>query len=285
MKDCLRLLSLAAALAVICLVPTLEARARPPAAPTLPPSTPEPAARPEPRSRSAAIKEVLPSSVRIAVFADGKQLRSASGVVLGGKGAGKERIGWVITNAHVVDAGSSKATVEILVDRDGETVRLPGKVLASGRVPETDLALLEVPGLDAEPARLVAEQEVELGDDVIAVGAPFGRSLSVSSGIVSQLELDEAGLATSMKTDAPIGYGASGGGIFRVSDGKLIAVVEGYRTVKVSFPVDGKSYSFDVPMPGETFAAPAAKIRRFLSENGHAHLVGGEGAGRAVAGG
>jgi hypothetical protein len=50
-------------------------------------------------------------------------------------------------------------------------------------------------------------------------------------------------------------------------------VVEGYRTAKVSIPVAQETYSFDVPMPGETFAAPAAKIRRFLADKGLGALL------------
>ncbi len=224
-----------------------------------------PERQPPARSRSLAIKEVLPANVRISVTVDGTPLRSASGVVLAIRGSGDEKKGYVMTNAHVAALPEGKdATVEVLVDRKGETRRFPGKVIALGQVPDFDLAVIEVPGLEAGAASLVADADVELGDDVIAIGAPYGKGLSVSSGIVSQLGLDDAGAAMEFKTDAPIGYGTSGGGIFRVSDGKLVALVEGYRTVKVSFPVAEQSYSFDVPMPGETFAAPAAKIRTFL---------------------
>jgi serine protease Do len=34
-----------------------------------------------------------------------------------------------------------------------------------------------------------------------------------------------------------------------------------------------QSYSFDVPMPGETFAAPSAKVRRFLESKGYGRLL------------
>lgn len=226
------------------------------------------AGKTEPRTRSAAIREALPTNVRVAVSVDGEQLRAASGVVLAIRGEGDERKGYVITNAHVAAVPAGDARIEVLVDGRKGIARHPAKVIAQGSVPDLDLAVLEVPGLDATPATLVADGDLELGEDVIAIGAPYGKGLSVSSGIVSQLERDESGAVRGFKTDAPIGYGASGGGIFRVSDGKLLAVVEGYRTVKVSFPVDEKSYSFDVPMPGETFASPTAKIRGFLEEKG-----------------
>jgi serine protease Do len=71
-----------------------------------------------------------------------------------------------------------------------------------------------------------------------------------------------------LKTDAAIGYGASGGGIYSRVTGKLLAIVEGYRTAKVGFAVAEQTYSFDVPMPGETFGAPSAKVRTFLSAHG-----------------
>jgi hypothetical protein len=111
----------------------------------------------------------------------------------------------------------------------------------------------------------------------VVVGAPYGKSLSVSSGIVSQLEADEADARAqrSMKTDAPIGYGASGGGVFAVPGGKLVGLVEGYRTAKVAFGgIGGNDFSFDVPMPGETFLSPPAKLRAFLARAGLAKLVG-----------
>lgn len=227
------------------------------------------------RSRSAVIKEVLPSNVRIALTRDGTTLRTASGVILAMNHTPEGRVAYVITNAHVVqsDAQTVGAKLEVLSDRKGKTTRFSGKVLAEGRVPDMDLALLEVRGLEGTAAQLVEGDDLEMGDDVVAIGAPYGKGLSVSSGIVSQLEWDAAGMAQAFKTDAPIGYGASGGGIFRVPDGKLLAVVEGYRTAKISLPVAEASYSFDVPMPGETFAAPAGKVRGFLRSSGVEHLV------------
>lgn len=237
---------------------------------------PEPAAAPSPaRTRGTVIKEILPSNVRIAVQADGQQLRSASGVIFAVEQGLAAPTSYVLTNAHVVAAEGDRTTFEVLVDQKQRTTRFPATVIATGKVPDPDIAVLKVPGLAGTPVTMAADADLEVGDEVLAIGAPFGRGLSVSSGIVSQLEWekeeDEGPLK--FKTDAPIGYGASGGGIFRVPDGKLLALVEGYRTAKVSFPVAKSSYSFDVPMPGETFAAPVAKIRRFLHENDLGRLL------------
>ena len=112
------------------------------------------------------------------------------------------------------------------------------------------------------------------------IGAPFGKGLSVAAGIVSQVEYDFAEATAAprapkaMKTDAAIGYGSSGGGVFDVPGGRLVGLVEGYRTARVAFGnKEQEQYAFDVPMPGETFVAPAAKIRRFLAEHGLAQLA------------
>ena len=153
-------------------------------------------------------------------------------------------------------------------------------MVATGSVPDMDLALLKVPGLPLEPAQLASDSEPELGDDVVVAASPFGRALSLSGGMVSQLEWDKESKKPRMvKTDAAIGYGASGGGIFSLESGKLLAIVEGYRTAKVGFAVAEQNYSFDVPMPGETFAAPSAKVRVFLQQKGFARLLGSGGTG------
>ena len=88
---------------------------------------------------------------------------------------------------------------------------------------------------------MAAEEYVDVGDDVIVVGAPYGRALSVSSGIVSQLEMDEqdSRIQRGMKTDAPIGYGASGGGVFAVPSGAMREVAtEAARHLR---PADGRN--------------------------------------------
>jgi S1-C subfamily serine protease len=93
--------------------------------------------------------------------------------------------------------------------------------------------------------------------------------------MVSQVEREKESphRPTMIKTDAAIGYGASGGGLYALESGKLLGIIEGYRTAKVSIPLDKETFSFDVPMPGETFAAPVAKIRKFLESKGLETIV------------
>ncbi len=220
--------------------------------------------------RAQTVQRVFPSAVRVQIAADKEVVRSASAIAFARDGG----LTYLLTNAHVVEASQSwKSPVEIRVlPAAGQP--LVARVVARGRVPDSDLAVLEVGG-ELPTTPLADDESLELGGDLVVIGAPFGKGLSVAAGIVSQVEYDFAEAASAprtpkaMKTDAAIGYGSSGGGVFDVPGGHLIGLVEGYRTARVAFGKEGADeYAFDVPMPGETFVAPAAKIRRFLRERG-----------------
>jgi S1-C subfamily serine protease len=228
--------------------------------------------------RSTTVQKVFPSAVRIQIDAAGTVVRSASGVAFARDG---DRT-FILTNAHVVEPSASwKEPVALRVLVSGAASPFQARVTARGRVPEADIAVIEVRGAQLPVTPLAADNALELGADLVVIGAPFGKGLSVAAGIVSQIEYDLAEgaappprLPRSLKTDAAIGYGSSGGGVFDVPGGHLVGLVEGYRTARVAFGKD-EGYAFDVPMPGETFVAPAAKIRRFLAEQGLGRLAPG----------
>jgi serine protease Do len=226
-------------------------------------------------SRKQVVRGILPSTVRMLVMENGKTRRTASGVVIGTERTEKGVASYVITNAHAVGMEDLKSPRMVITqERQGELSEYPVEVAAVGQVPEMDLALLKVPGVELTPAQLAEDAELELGEDVVVAACPFGKSTSLSGGMLSQVEWDSQAKCPKMvKTDAPIGYGASGGGIFSLETGKLLAIVEGYRTAKVGFAVANEDYSFDVPMPGETFAAPSSKVRKFLAAKGFARLL------------
>jgi S1-C subfamily serine protease len=220
------------------------------------------------------VQRALRQSVRIEVLVRGQVERTASGVVVAVEG----RTSYVLTNQHVVQREGlpGNASFQVVIERP-RLHRMRARIVSEGKVPDEDLALLAVDGEPLSPAPIAVDNQVDVGDDVVVVGAPYGKSLSVSSGIVSQLELDDqdARVQRSMKTDAPIGYGASGGGVFDVASGRLVGLVEGYRTAKVAFGgISKDDFSFEVPMPGETFLSPPAKIRGFLVRSGIGRLAG-----------
>ncbi len=224
--------------------------------------------------RSVA-QRILPHNVRVFVY-DGKEARqTASGVVVGSEARATGHASYVLTNAHALAVeGLEKPGLTIVVEYGPETVEYSAEPVAIGKAPEMDLALIKVRGVVLEPALLAEDDELELGSDVVVAAAPYGKSVSLSGGMISQVEWDrQSRKPMVLKTDAAIGYGASGGGVFSRTSGKLLAIVEGYRTAKVGFAVAEQSYSFDVPMPGETFAAPSAKVRDFLQANGFGRLL------------
>ena len=240
-----------------------------------PPSQSAMSGLPSPSDRKSILKRILPQNVRLLVFAGGEARRSASGVVIGSEATADGSFSYVLTSAHAVEPdGLEDPRMVVYVDRDGDSFDYPARPVAIGNAPELDLALIKIRGVCLAPAQLAADSELEPGEDVVVVAAPYGKSLSISGGLVSQVEWDrKSRLPAMLKTDAPIGYGASGGGVYSASSGRLLAIVEGYRTARVGFAVAEQTYSFDVPMPGETFAAPSAKVRAFLENNGFARFV------------
>ena len=235
-------------------------------------SMPAPVAQP---TRKAMVRRILPLNVRLITTENGKVRRSASGVVIGTETGESGPVSYVLTNAHALaGAGMKDAKHTVTLEQRGEVLEYPAEPVAAGSVPDMDLALLRVPGVLLSPAELADDSELEPGGDVVVAASPFGKAISLSGGMVSQVEWDHALKSPRMlKTDAPIGYGASGGGIFSLETGRLLAIVEGYRTAKVGFAVAEQTYSFDVPMPGETFAAPSSKVRRFLQSKGYERLL------------
>jgi putative serine protease PepD len=143
---------------------------------------------------------------------------AADGVVAvqvgGGSGTGfviDER-GTIVTNAHVVGQ-SSQASVRF--GDSGATV--DAEVLGSD--PSTDLAVLRVdPSRTGalHPLALADSDDVRVGDEVVAIGHPFGLDRTATAGIVSGLgreirspngfSIDEV-----IQTDAAINPGNSGG--------------------------------------------------------------------------
>ncbi|MGA9521064.1 MAG: serine protease [Myxococcaceae bacterium] len=236
------------------------------------------------------MKQILSHNVRL-VLTEGKEARkTASGVVVGTEMTPGGVASYVITNAHALDTtGLQNPELRVIVDRPweaaaAEPIEVFGSPVAIGKVPEMDLALVRVLGVRLEPAEIAEPSELVPGDSVVVAAAPFGRTISLSGGLISAVEWDaRSGAAKMLKTDAAIGYGASGGGIYSLETGRLVAIVEGYRTAKVGFAVQEEQFSFDVPMPGETFAAPATKVREFLAQKGFAHLLDGSAPDRRTA--
>src|SRR5207248_2043435 len=130
--------------------------------------------------KSRVVQKALRQSVRIEVMVAGKVARAASGVVV----AADSEQSWVLTNEHVVAREGLRGTAsfQVVVERP-KLHRVAARVVAEGQVPDEDLALLEIDEA-LTPVPLATEVEVQVGDDVVVIGAPYGKSLSVSAGII-----------------------------------------------------------------------------------------------------
>jgi hypothetical protein len=107
--------------------------------------------------------------------------------------------------------------------------------------------------------------------------------MTLAGGIVSQVNVDQPGdrdTAPRFIVDASVSYGASGGGVYDERTGRLLGLVEGYRTARVSF--NGDAQYIDVPVPGETYVVPLADIRRFLLQADRKDLLGNLGAAATI---
>jgi serine protease DegQ len=126
--------------------------------------------------------------------------------------------GYILTNNHVVEGADE---IEVVLN-DSRHAR--GKVI--GTDPDTDLAILKI-SLDRLPVISLGNSDsLRVGDQVLAIGNPFGVGQTVTSGIVSALGRNQLGINTFenfIQTDAAINPGNSGGALVDVN-GNLMGI-------------------------------------------------------------
>ena len=135
-----------------------------------------------------------------------------------GSGFILDEAGYVVTNHHVID-DASKVTVRLADDRSFEA-----EVIGSD--PLTDIAVLKIDGADDLQAVDLGDSDViRVGEDVVAIGNPFGLSSTVTTGIVSAKgrNISQGPYAEFLQTDAAINKGNSGGPLFNM-DGEVVGV-------------------------------------------------------------
>jgi S1-C subfamily serine protease len=132
--------------------------------------------------------------------------------------------GLILTNLHVV-AGSKKIMVTFFdgFETEAEVV---------GLRPENDLAVIKAKKLpdDIEPATMGGTGNLRPGDEVVAVGFPFGMGPSVSGGVVSGLNREfrspegQRSLTGLIQFDAAANPGNSGGPLVNMA-GEVVGIV------------------------------------------------------------
>ncbi|WP_313560965.1 trypsin-like peptidase domain-containing protein [Diaphorobacter nitroreducens] len=126
--------------------------------------------------------------------------------------------GYILTNNHVVESADE---IEVTL-----TDSRRARATVIGTDPETDLAVLKV-DLDKLPVIVLGDSDqLAVGDQVLAIGNPFGVGQTVTSGIVSALGRSQLGINTFenfIQTDAAINPGNSGGALVDVN-GNLMGI-------------------------------------------------------------
>ncbi|MFN7141976.1 MAG: S1C family serine protease, partial [Limisphaerales bacterium] len=140
-----------------------------------------------------------------------------------GSGVIIDEDGYILTNNHVVQRGER---TQIAVTINGK--QYPARLEATS--PARDVALLKVDLDEKLPAiRFAKDDDLLLGETVIALGNPFGLGISVSKGILSSTARrpqPEEGLLDYhdwLQTDAAINPGNSGGPLINLN-GELIGL-------------------------------------------------------------
>ena len=149
--------------------------------------------------------------------------------------------GVIVTNNHVVE-GASKIQAQF---SDGRS--LTAKVL--GRDPSSDLAVIKVDGANLKAIELGDSDQVQVGDDVVAIGNALALEggLSVTRGIISGLHRavstnSGGSLADVIQTDAAINPGNSGGPLVD-SEGRVIGI-----NTAIADPGEAQNVGFAIPI-------------------------------------
>jgi serine protease Do len=146
--------------------------------------------------------------------------------------------GVILTNAHVV-AGATHVTVQ-LTDRRQYTAKVIGEDKTA------DVAVIKIPASGLPTVKLGDSSTLQVGQWVLAIGAPFGFENSATAGIVSAKgrTLPDSGYVPFIQTDVPINPGNSGGPLFNMQ-GQVIGInsqiysrTGGYMGVSFSIPIN-----------------------------------------------
>ncbi len=183
--------------------------------------------KPLPSHATRAWSAVRGSIVRVRAIGDGleqdeyAERSQGTGVVIKDNGV-------ILTSLHVI-AGASRVRVEF---SDG----LEADATVVNQTPESDLAVIRavrVPD-DLKAATLASSKAAQEGEQVTAVGFPFGIGPSVSSGVISGLDRQHqapegAMLRDLIQFDAAVNPGSSGGPLVNAL-GEVIGIVTAILT-------------------------------------------------------
>jgi len=230
-----------------------------------------PSSRPAANVPAGSVEEVaakvMPSVVKLQIDT-GNGSGEGSGIVLTSDGL-------ILTNNHVVAEaaassgyGGSRGVRATVSFSDGQTV--PFEVV--GTDPAGDIAVVRAQGVSGlTPITIGSSADVQVGQNVVAIGSPLGLQGTVTTGIVSALNRpvaagDGSGEATSVidaiQTDAAINPGNSGGALVNMN-GELIGVNSAIATLGGGGGESGGAPNGSI---GLGFAIPSDQAKRIADE-------------------
>lgn len=146
--------------------------------------------------------------------------------------------GYILTNAHVVDA-ADEITVRLTDKREYKA-----KVIGADK--RTDVALIKIDANNLPTVRLGDPNQLKVGEWVVAIGSPFGFDNSVTAGIVSAKgrSLPQESYVPFIQTDVAVNPGNSGGPLFNMR-GEVVGINSqiysrsgGYMGLSFAIPID-----------------------------------------------
>lgn len=194
-----------------------------------------------PATASDVYRKVSPSVVLIEGVAMNPNASGDRVERSAGSGFLVDASGLIVTNSHVV---FGQQVLAVTLD-DGTT--LPARVV--GADPVYDIAAIRIPPPKQGTLPVVelgASSDLNVGDEVFAIGNPFGLEQTLTRGVVSAVNRILPGASWSLKepliqTDAAINHGSSGGPIVdgggRVV-GMATAILPGAQNIGFAIPID-----------------------------------------------
>ncbi|WP_435596379.1 trypsin-like peptidase domain-containing protein [Streptomyces albogriseolus] len=214
----------------------------------------------DPDSVAGIAAQALPSVVTLHVSGGGRA-GTGTGFVLDDRGH-------ILTNDHVVEPAGENGDITVTF-HSGDTA----EATVVGRDSGYDLAVVRVKGVRGlTPLPLGNSDNVQVGDPVVAIGAPFDLAGTVTSGIISARERpitaggekgdgSDVSYVDALQTDAPINPGNSGGPLLD-GKGRVIGINSAIRSADGGLdPEGGQSGSI-----GLGFAIPINQGKRVAEE-------------------
>ncbi|GAA3219810.1 hypothetical protein GCM10020256_25230 [Streptomyces thermocoprophilus] len=176
--------------------------------------------------------------------------------------------GHILTNNHVVEPAGDSGEITVVFN-GGETAEAE----IVGRDSGYDLAVVKVKGVKGlKPLPLGNSDNVQVGDPVVAIGAPFDLEGTVTSGIISAKERpitaggekgdgSDISYVDALQTDAPINPGNSGGPLLD-AQGRVIGINSAIRSAGGGSDADGGQAG----SIGLGFAIPVNQGKRVAEE-------------------